>query len=204
MNIEITESIETTITKICENCGKTFTVSTAKRRGRVQKYCCHRCGTLFHCRHVRDRETHNTRIAEYFQKNPEKRFLASTKKSAKDRGLLFDLSEEWFKERLDKGVCEVTGLPIKIKQYKKKDVGQRGFYSPSVDRIDNNMGYIPSNCRLVCWGYNIGKHEFTDRDLNALAVALLIQSIPPSMKNDFLDLMPRVLLASLPSGHQLF
>jgi hypothetical protein len=195
---------EITITKNCENCGKPFTVSAKKRPGRVQKYCCHRCGTLFHCRYVRNKETHKTRIAKYFADNPERRFLASTKISAKKRGLAFDLSIEWFKERLDRGVCEVTGLPIKIKQYKEGDTGQRGFYSPSIDRIDNNVGYVASNCRMVCWGYNLGKHQFTDRDLNALAISLLIQSLSPSMKNDFLKLMPPVLLASLPSGHQFF
>jgi hypothetical protein len=204
MYTEIIESDEITITKNCENCGRIFTIPKTKRRGRTQKYCCHRCGVLFHCRHVRDKKTHKTRIAKYFADNPERRFLASTKISAKKRGLAFDLSIDWFKERLDRGVCEVTGLPIKIKQYKEGDTGQRGFYSPSIDRIDNNVGYLASNCRMVCWGYNLGKHQFTDRDLNALSISLLIQSLPPSMKNDFLKLMPPVLLASLPSGHQLF
>lgn len=201
MNAEITE---TTITKACANCGKDFTISTAKKRGPIQKYCCRRCGIRFHERFVRDKDTHNKRLAAYFQQKPEKRFLASTKPSAKARGLLFDLSEAWFKERLDRGVCEVTGLPVKIKLYKKGDAGQRGFYSPSVDRIDNAVGYIPSNCRLVCWGYNLAKHDCTDRDLNALAISLLIQSLPPGMKDTFLAVMPPVLLASLPSGHRLF
>lgn len=201
MNTQLTE---TNLIKICANCGKDFTISTAKRRGRTQKYCDRRCGIRFHGRFVRDKATHNMRLAAYFQKKPEKRFFASTKQSAKARGLVFDLSEAWFKERLDRGVCEVTGLPVKVKVYKKGDAGQRGFYSPSVDRIDNAVGYIPSNCRMVCWGYNLAKHDCTDRDLNALAVALLIQSLPPAMKDTFLAVMPPVLLASLPSGHRLF
>ncbi len=199
-----TQITETTLTKASANCGKDFTISAIKKQGQVQKYCCHRCGTLYHCRHVRDKAAHTARLTTYFQDHPEKRFLASTKKSAKDRGLSFDLSEEWFKERLDRGFCEVTGLPVKIKLYKKGDAGQRGFYSPSIDRIDNAVGYIPSNCRLVCWGYNLGKHQFTDRDLNTLAISLLIQSLPSAMKDAFLAVMPPVLLASLPSGHRLF
>jgi hypothetical protein len=143
-------------------------------------------------------------IAAYFTDNPEKRFLASTKQSARQRGLSFDLTEDWFKQRLDRGLCEVTGLPVKIKLYKVQDQGNRGFYSPSVDRIDNAIGYVASNCRLVCWGYNLAKNKFTDRDINALAVALLIQSVPAMARASLLELIPNTLLASLPSGHGMF
>ena len=197
----VTESF---IEKKCLNCGTVFFVSTKPKKGPKQKYCIPRCGTDFYCKNVRTKESECERASIYNIKNPEKRFLASTKQSAKDRGLSFDLTAEWFKERLDRGVCEVTGLPIRIKLYKKNDKGIRGCYSPSIDRIDNTIGYITSNCRIVCWGYNVGKNNFTDRDVNALALALLIQSIPPSSTVEFLAFLPKILLASLPSGHTLF
>lgn len=54
------------------------------------------------------------------------------------------------------------------------------------------------------WGYNLAKNSFTDRDLMALAVALLIQCIPGTVRKRFLKFLPNVLLGSLPSGHTLF
>ncbi|MEQ1638854.1 MAG: hypothetical protein ABL903_19520 [Methylococcales bacterium] len=195
---------ETFVEKICPSCFSVFSVTTKPKRGPKQKYCKHRCGTDYYCNNVRDKNSERIRMATYFSDNPEKRFLASTKQSAKERGLSFDLTAEWFKERLGRGICEVTGLPIKIKLYKAHDKGNRGFYSPSIDRIDNTVGYIVSNCRLVCWGYNLGKNKFTDRDLNALAVSLLVQSVPKMAKDDLLKLIPNTLLASLPSGHCVF
>ncbi len=192
------------IEKTCPSCGKTFTVSTAKKRGRKQIYCSYRCGTDFHCNHVRDKDAQSARVAKHFSDYPEKRFLASTKQLAKAKNIAFALDESWFKERLERGVCEVTGLPIRVKQYKKDDQGGRGFFSPSIDRIDNSVGYIPSNCRVVAWGYNLAKNEYTDREVNALAVAVLIQSIPRALKAQFLDSLPNILVAALPSGHTLF
>jgi hypothetical protein len=188
----------------CLHCGAEFSVPAVKKKGRKRKYCSHSCALKYYNAHIRDNPKRTQEVADYYRQYPARRFLASIKQSAKQRGLSFDMTEAWFKERLERGVCEISGLPIKIKLYKKKDVGQRNFYSPSVDRIDNNLGYIPSNCRMVCWGYNIGKYSYTDRDLMALSVALLLQSLSPSMKPAFLDLMPHTLLAALPSGHQLF
>lgn len=82
------------------------------------------------------------RQAKHYSNYPEKRFLASTKKAAKDKNLAFALTEVWIKDKLDRGICEVTGLPIRIKAYKKGSRGESGFNSPSIDRIDNTVGYI--------------------------------------------------------------
>jgi hypothetical protein len=200
MNAEITE---TTITKACANCGEDFT--TRQRDGVPYRNTVAAAAIFVFTNDSSGIKTCITSVWQLiFSKNRKKRFLASTKQSAKVRGLLFDLSEAWFKGRLDRGVCEVTGLPVRIKLYKKGDAGQRSFYNPSVDRVDNALGYIPSNCRLVCWGYNLAKHDCTDRDLNTLAISLLIQSLPPGMKDTFLAVIPPVLLASLPSGQWLF
>jgi predicted RNA-binding Zn-ribbon protein involved in translation (DUF1610 family) len=201
---EVIDLSQATITKICPACGKHFTISAAKKRGREQKYCCYRCGTDYHCKHVRTKDSQRQRVSEYYLEYPELRFLASTKQIAKEKGLAFDLDAVWFKERLARGICEVTGLPIKVKQYTKGKRGDRGFFSPSIDRIDNNAGYIPSNCRLVCWGYNLSKNQFTDREVYALSVAILIRHIPKSSQKAFLKSLPEILVASLPPGHTLF
>jgi hypothetical protein len=192
------------LTQACLHCGTEFTVPAVKKKGRKKKYCSHSCAVKYYGKTIRSNEERTVWVANYYQQYPAKRFAAAVKQSAKQRGLSFDLPESWFKERLDRGGCEISGLPIRIKLYKQKDIGKRNFYSPSVDRIDNNIGYIPSNCRLVCWGYNIGKYSYTDRDLSALSVVLIMQSLSASVQPAFLELMLPTLLANLPSGHQLF
>lgn len=192
------------IFKTCQNCGKEFSVPAIQKRGRKQIYCTYRCGTDFYYNSVRENEDFKARSAAYQAGNPAKRFLSSTKRAAKLRKLGFDLTEQWIQERLDRGICEITGLPIKVKQYKQSDIGSRSFFSPSIDRIDNSVGYIPSNCRIVCWGYNLAKNQFTDREINALAVSLILQSLPLTAQTSFLSMLPKILLASLPSDHALF
>lgn len=72
---------------------------------------------------------------------------SSVKGSAKKRGIEFRLSVEWFQERLDAGVCEMTGLPFDMTQ-------KRGRNTPSVDRRDPSGPYSPENCRMVLWSLN--------------------------------------------------
>jgi hypothetical protein len=117
---------------------------------------------------------------------------------------VFDISEEWFKNKLEKGFCEVSGLPIKTKAYEAGKAGGRSFYSPSIDRIDNAIGYVESNCRIVCWGLNMAKSQFTDRDLNALALSLVLSHIQERNQAEVISFLPKILLASLPSGNPYY
>lgn len=117
-----------TITRSCLHCSTEFTVSAMKKKGRKQIYCSHSCAVKYYGKVIRDNVDRTQKVATYYQQYPAKRFVAAVKQSAKQRSLSFALTEEWFKERLDKGVCEISGLPIRIKLYKKKDVGQRSFY----------------------------------------------------------------------------
>ena len=71
----------------------------------------------------------------------------SVKSSAKKRKVEFSLTVEWFRERLDAGVCEMTGLPFDMKT-------KRGRNTPSVDRRDPTGPYSPDNCRMVLWSLN--------------------------------------------------
>ena len=80
---------------------------------------------------------------------------------------------------------------------------KRGAYSPSVDRIDNNVGYKDSNVRIVSWQYNLAKGKFSDRDLNSLAVAITASHLSPAARQEFKELLPANLIAGLPAGYTL-
>lgn len=86
-------------------------------------------------------------LADYARQNEiGKTFLRrahATKSSAAQRGLVFELStEELF--RLVCGECHYCGLQ-----------GPNG-----VDRVDNSLGYTPTNCVSACEQCNIAKNNY--------------------------------------------
>ncbi len=66
---------------------------------------------------------------------------------SKKNNIAFDLTRQWLKKRLDRGVCELTGLSFDM-------AGRRTPHSPSIDKIDPSKGYTKKNCRVILWSLN--------------------------------------------------
>lgn len=68
------------------------------------------------------------------------------------------------------GKCEVTGIPFSVRK-----IGdyRRQPFSPSLDRIDVNVGYTLENCRLVCTAVNLAMNEWGLDFLKILATAYI-------------------------------
>lgn len=97
------------------------------------------------------------------------RLLTWIRARAATTGREFDLTREWIAERLQAGVCEVTGIPLEL----SKPPGSRFHpWAPSVDRVDSKLGYTQGNCRVVCWIYNMAKSEWSDEVVMTFAKAL--------------------------------
>jgi len=186
-----------TETIICKFCGNEHTYV---RTHRPKIYCSKKCGEKYNNRFNRDKEEERKRLASYRKKNPEKTIHSVLKFSANRNSLAFDLTPEWIAKKLNTGRCEMTDMPVNHKQYKKGNKGDRDFLSPSFDRIDNSKGYTKSNLRLVCWGYNLSKNNFTDRDVTAMSLSVVLKSVPKSLRAQLLALLPDSLIACLPSG----
>lgn len=78
---------------------------------------------------------------------------------AKARGWSYDIDFEWAMERVIASgyKCEMTGVPF----FDPSGDGYRVHpYSPSIDRIDADLGYTKMNCRIVCSAFNIGKNQW--------------------------------------------
>lgn len=69
-------------------------------------------------------------------------------------------------ERIDRGLCEVTGLPFNL------DNG-RTWDSPSIDRIDSKAGYTYSNLRIVCHAVNSAMGDWGEAKLMEIAQAIM-------------------------------
>ena len=87
--------------------------------------------------------------AKYRLSHTAKGLIRHAKRRTLLRGRAFnlDLYESEIQKRVDRGVCELTELPLSF-------VGGRTFNSPSLDRIDSKGGYTYDNIRIVCHAMN--------------------------------------------------
>lgn len=69
---------------------------------------------------------------------------------------LQDVIDLWVKQ---KGLCALSGLPMKIGLHNKGSLRV-----PSIDRIDSGIGYEVGNVQLLCWGVNLMKQDLTVKD----------------------------------------
>lgn len=74
--------------------------------------------------------------------------VSDAKQRAKRKGLAFDLDWKALQVRLDRGVCEVTGIPFDLSIPK-------AWNAPSLDRIVPNLGYTMENTRIVLLAVNV-------------------------------------------------
>jgi hypothetical protein len=87
---------------------------------------------------------------------------------AKSRGVEFALERSDVERWVLAGVCQATGLKFDLALKRKR----MGPLSPSLDRKDPRLGYVPGNVRLVCWLYNRAKGDGTDADVMLLVEAM--------------------------------
>jgi hypothetical protein len=89
----------------------------------------------------------------YWKDNRAKYIVQMVRSEAKKKGVKFEISVEWVKQRLAPGICELSGLPFNLtNQSDRKN-------APSIDRIMAGGDYVESNCRLILFGLNsILKH----------------------------------------------
>ena len=90
---------------------------------------------------------------------------------ARNKNIEFNLTNDWVRAKLEKGVCEATGLPFVLPD----GTGKPGpsCFSPSLDRINPNKGYTEDNTRLVIHSFNAAKNDGTDEDVLKMARALV-------------------------------
>ena len=84
--------------------------------------------------------------------------IRHAKKRALDKGLEFNLKSE---DLTYPDVCPVLGIKLKHGAGKGKDRDN----SPSLDRVDNNIGYIPSNVIVVSVLANSIKSSATPKQI---------------------------------------
>lgn len=98
------------------------------------------------------------------------KLLASARARAIKRGYEFSLTREWLEERLAPLTCEATGVALTLEPTKDQ---MHGSFAPSIDRINNEEGYVPDNCTVVCVMYNKAKSDGLAEDVLTMARAMV-------------------------------
>lgn len=98
--------------------------------------------------------------------------LKTARKNAKERGLPFSLTKDFILDKIDAGVCEVSGIPFELapNTYSKD---QHNPFAPSLDKKVPELGYTKDNTRVVVWIYNMAKGPWPEEVVIKLANGLL-------------------------------
>jgi hypothetical protein len=139
--------------KICNACGISKPLPEFCRRKASNDGFAYRCKV---CSNSHSSEYHKQKHDED-PKYRARKLLGVSKQNAKARKLEFDIDLAWIKDKLDKGVCELTGLPF---IYKYTGKARRNPFAPSLDRVNNSLGYTKENVRVVLWGVNNAIGEY--------------------------------------------
>lgn len=116
-----------------------------------------------------NRSRQNVWHKDYRKRKPEYSILAACRKNARRRGHECDLTLKDVRELLAPMRCSVTGHELSMEW----DGRGKNPWAPSLDRIDNAVGYVRGNVRLVCWAFNLAKGEWDDRVFHELAASYL-------------------------------
>lgn len=95
--------------------------------------------------------------------DPRRAMVQQAKRRAVWKGLPFDIL---FNDILVPEVCPVLGIPIRVQGGKVSD------NSPSIDRINGDLGYVRGNVRVISFRANSLKSNATPEELELVLLDL--------------------------------
>lgn len=152
-----------TITIICANCGKEVEKKKAEidrqiRKGRKTFYCSRSCVGSSCCSHLKKYTKENAKYLEGFADNrrdeysPFRIFMRTSKRRKETDLDLQYLKDLWENQS---GRCAITNIEMSLDRH-------HAPFQASLDRIDNDKGYIKGNVRFICLITNYARNTWDD------------------------------------------
>lgn len=108
---------------------------------------------------AQDRAAHARKRAVDYARYKHKELKAG----AAQRGIAFELSRDDVRDLLARRVCELCGI-----ECRRGTCRAERWTTPSIDRIDNTVGYLLSNVALLCYRCNARKADMSLADVERL------------------------------------
>lgn len=99
-------------------------------------------------------------------RNRPYKLMRAAKTRSNKLGIPFDLDRQWVADRWT-GKCELTGIEFDL------TANERSPISPSIDKINPELGYTKSNCRFILWSLNAFKGTMDDDLMYRIATELV-------------------------------
>jgi hypothetical protein len=157
---------------ICNHCGKEFekSISEFNRSEKLgRKHYCSLSCSGHHAPIIKNPEKFKKPSTSHL--NPKNRIdeyspFRNHFKRLKNRKHEIDVDLDYLKKLWEdqEGTCPITGWKLTL----PKSTSHRGKCDPnaaSLDRIDNNKGYIKGNIRWISVMANFARHEWGDKEL---------------------------------------
>jgi hypothetical protein len=141
--------------KACKTCGKTKPTTQFQTHNKGGfRGICRECANAA----VRAAKPWRTGQKKAYQKQRRETHRGfsltnDAKRRAREKGFPFDLDWRDIQERINTGLCEVTGIPFNLSEPK-------AWNAPSLDQVKPKVGYTRENTRVVLYALNTMANEW--------------------------------------------
>jgi hypothetical protein len=97
---------------------------------------------------------------------------SNAKSRCREKNIELHLTQEWIREHLKRGTCEITGLPFSLEP--PDEHATRRPDAPSLDRIDKDKHYTEDNTRVILWAVNCALSEYGTEGMLPILKAMVI------------------------------
>lgn len=165
----------------CSNCGKEFEKSAKEHRRQIKQgntrfFCTSSCAAIKNNSEIKRKGNpefliSSNRLDEF---SPFRKFVSKAKYRDSMKNYGCDITIEYLKDLWEEqnGICPFTGWFLILPKDSNLGFEQTNPANASLDRIDNDKGYVRGNVRFVAFIANIARQNFTDDQLKDFCKAV--------------------------------
>jgi len=159
----------------CSACGKAVIkksteIKRQRKKGRNKFYCSRNCAGKHGVGHLKEyagQFNSNLIASNRYDKYSNFRwYIKNIIKNSKKRKQDYNIDLEYLYQlwETQEGICPFTKQKLELRTHSYDSIKNKP-YQASLDRIDNNKGYIKGNIRFVALMFNYARNRFSDEQV---------------------------------------